>query len=477
MTPNRATDLAGWISDWQSHDWDSDSMPLVKWLGEPLPPVNVQLDLACRDLMRRRRINERIRVENYLEDLPQIETPVHLLDLIDAEICVRRELGQDTDLASWRKRFPNLVEEIRSLLAMQQPTRIGQLTSPTQDSRWPAVGRKSSNRYPTPITILSQLVSSGNAAGSNPGEWLAVAADAVPDWFAPQNLVSQGPGHWLMRGIHQDDNRALALKVIELPRDLSQSTAVRILDIAESFARFDVAGPSHQLNVGGSADSTGLWLRPEAAAIRDGRLLVLRPWIEGMSWQTSQWDLGRRLESIAKIAFALANLASRSSNISRDAQNAHSPMFHGGIAEDNLWIDHHGILRCVDGGSSRSGIRRLLDPVRSGVRGGVDGSRQDVIDLVCLLSDCVLRRCGDWESGKFQGRPAPADPIALLQFCQSIVRCTVIPSARNPSAANSSAAFAAESIGGAIRSFLDGGSLPSPIGQRRSFLPQWFVQR
>src|SRR4051812_35681473 len=72
-------------------------------------PRSVLLPLLRADLLWRWRHGQRVPVEAYLDLVPRLRDDVEaLLDLVGSEILVREELGESTDLAAYRQRFPTL---------------------------------------------------------------------------------------------------------------------------------------------------------------------------------------------------------------------------------------------------------------------------------------------------------------------------------------------------------------------------------
>ena len=74
--------------------------------------------------------------EEYVQDFPQLDQTSDLLDLIDAELCVAAELQEPIEIASYYKRFPDLVSEIDELaqLDLHLDVPAFHLNPETQDS-------------------------------------------------------------------------------------------------------------------------------------------------------------------------------------------------------------------------------------------------------------------------------------------------------------------------------------------------------
>lgn len=75
------------------------------------------LELACIDLIDRFRKGKPAQVEDYLQAVPELQNKDDILDLLDAEICVRKELGETPRDGRFVERFPEMQSEIERLFA------------------------------------------------------------------------------------------------------------------------------------------------------------------------------------------------------------------------------------------------------------------------------------------------------------------------------------------------------------------------
>lgn len=77
------------------------------------------VELACIDLIDRIRSGTAVRVEQYLKDAPELRDDTEeLLDLIDAEICTRRERGDVPNANEYVRRFPKLATQVGRLFVL-----------------------------------------------------------------------------------------------------------------------------------------------------------------------------------------------------------------------------------------------------------------------------------------------------------------------------------------------------------------------
>ncbi|MCG8649155.1 MAG: hypothetical protein MI861_04945, partial [Pirellulales bacterium] len=283
-------------------------------------PVNADrlIDLACIDLMQRRRMGQEAIVENYLDQFPCLADQSLRLDLIDAEICVAHELGICQDVEHYVERFPDLADAIGQLMQLdgqQQSTSLLELI----DSRH--AGQDSTS-------CSADSGSSTQNVLAEPG----LPVD-VPDWFIPEKCVASSPGRWLIRGRDSSRRTALAMKVVELPAQVTPKEQSSILEACEQAAK--VQNPC--------------WVVPLVAAVQHRRLAVIRPWLFGHRWQHAIESAQREseLRSFASVAYAL--------------QAAHDAgATHGGLHLENVLIDHGGKVQLIDAVVSRDGLTQWL---------------------------------------------------------------------------------------------------------------------
>ena len=275
------------------------------------------VDLACIDLIERRRQGQAIRAESYAEQFPQLRRGDLLLDLIDAEICVAGELQQPIDPSEYPRRFPELARQIEELLRLESLP-----ASHHQDSLDPSA------------SFSVELVVQGDRDSSDALPMAKGHPILVPEWFSAEKCFASGPGRWLIRGRDSLRGMAMAMKVIQLSPQLHLSQSQQILDACESASK--VRNP--------------IWVPPSIAAIQRGHLGVIRPWIYAVPWLPvlSRRDVPTQLGELASLAFCL--------------EAAHRVgATHGAIHGDNILLDHDGKLHLVDAVANREGMRRWLD--------------------------------------------------------------------------------------------------------------------
>src|SRR4051812_37083547 len=94
-------------------------------MGREQPSTEVLLG----DQRRRWGRGDRVRVEQFLEQRPEVQGHADLvLDLIYAEVLLRREAGERPRVAEYLERFPTLADPIRLQFEVDDaigPTRIG----------------------------------------------------------------------------------------------------------------------------------------------------------------------------------------------------------------------------------------------------------------------------------------------------------------------------------------------------------------
>ena len=357
------------------------------------------LDLACVDLIEQLRRDKNVCAEDYVEQYPVLGEPSLKLDLIDAELCVFREIGKSISLDQLERRFPELEAEIRRLVGLEpgwldtptnkaldssSHTSIKPLASATperSDSR-----SLSQVRFGQPLThhedeptIDSSVPSSDSPAGSDLDEQIAADSDGhvvgldsipvePPNWFAGITCLSSRQTDWLYRGRDSASGDHLAMKVIKLPAVHDSADRKRILDMCEASSR--VNHPS--------------WILPRVAAIESQCLAIIRPWVFGMedggvlrrsvSPEEQVSIVSGRLRQLAVVAYALA--------VAHSSGSA-----HGAVHPGNLLFDHDGKLYLVDACSSRSGWLRWMASWESGEEDLLSIRQQgDVDDLMRMVS-------------------------------------------------------------------------------------------
>lgn len=298
------------------------------------------VDIACIDLMERRRLGHPVRVEDYSEPFSQLQSDERLLDLIDAEICVAGELGQSIELAEYQRRFPDLAKQIAELLGLEslQASKIHPMPPP-DESRSRGLGSTHADEILDPSASFSvELAIDGDR---DPTDALPEAAGhplRAPEWFAAEKCFASGPGRWLIRGRDSIRGVVMAMKVIQLPPQLDPAQSRLILDACEAASK--VRNP--------------MWVAPTIAAIQRHHLGVIRPWVFAVSWSSAATarDVATQLGDLASIAFCL--------------EAAHQAgAAHGAVHAENILLDHDGKLRMVDAVANRDGMYRWFDNVDS----------------------------------------------------------------------------------------------------------------
>ena len=420
-------------------------------LSELLPPHASKderlVDLACIDLIERRRLGHEIRVESYLDEFPMLRGDAERLDLIDAEICVMQELRGSPDMESYVRRFPDLANAIRELVGLEGasldrgvlvvPNPAEEQPAPPQTQRPPArtnpapsvTGRKpalpdqtmeslagssieESVVAPMPSAPLQSSAADAQtyqsvapqSAAASPGSssrsskstpsrsraarmQSASIADSVPvelpDWFVGQKCVASSPGRWLIQGRDANRGQAMALKVIELPTHVTAERHNEILDACERAASVQNAA----------------WTVPGVAAIQNRHLAVIRPWLFAHAWQQSPEpsSTAAELQRLATVAFAV--------------QAAHDVgATHGGIHRDNLLVDHQGNAHVVDAICTFQGLARWLRCRENTGSSAVIRDRQRELDLQGLIK-LVLSIAIEWGGNESRNLTREAEQV------------------------------------------------------------------
>ncbi|OYP34894.1 hypothetical protein [Rhodopirellula sp. MGV] len=344
---------------------ESPSAPLKELLEDCELGRDILIDLAALDLMLSWRRGHRTPTEAYLEQFPVLaQSESSVLDLIDAEMCIRRELKEVVDVAAFTERFPNFAAPIRQLAYLDGSGVKGQIEQsvprPVGPSSEPAMGSASvineSDRRP-PEKIESsgfELERDLTIAGVGPVTGLSPLSeldqpreDSIdvpipirpPEWMIGGKCIASTIGSfgrsWLVKGRDAQRGDFIAMKVIPIPTTLTSLQKTRIMDLCEQ-----VSNVTHPC-----------WVAPRIAAMNRTHLAVVRPWVFG----TLLSDLvnerqnapDERLSISIRLAFTLAA--------------AHrSGATHGAVQISNVIIGHDREVRLLDAASGRDGWQRLL---------------------------------------------------------------------------------------------------------------------
>ncbi len=106
-----------WLKRQRAQKGDASLADLICGLSVPTEQL---IDLACIDLMQRRRAGQSARVEDYTRQFPKLAEERLLLDLIDAEICVANELKQPLNRNEYSDRFPSVADAIGQLFDLPE---------------------------------------------------------------------------------------------------------------------------------------------------------------------------------------------------------------------------------------------------------------------------------------------------------------------------------------------------------------------
>lgn len=349
--------LIQWLKSRRAAD---PGAPLSELLsGRTVDPSRLA-DLACIDLIERRRMGHGVVIEHYLDAFPSLRSESTRLDLIDAELCVNRELGDPSDVDDLIGRFPDLTLPIRELLTLDEVSK----PSPTPDFARPHSGESygidaAVDAESYPLSVSPSHEPAGDSADS-------LFPVRIPEWFVAAKPIAHGPGRWLIQGRDSRRGIPLAMKVIELPRHITRSQCDQALDACESASRVQNRN----------------WIAPIVAAIAGQRLAVIRPWVFSNPWPHSRNSnsspevIDRRLSAIA---FAL--------------QAAHAVgATHGGLHPENLLIDHDGRVQIVDAVCTGNGFPGWLACCDQGESSQSPCQKRKAFDTQSLIK-LVVEHC------------------------------------------------------------------------------------
>lgn len=392
--------LIDWLRQKRRHDPVSPLADLIAGFSFDQQRL---VDIACIDLMQRRRMDHDVDVESYLAEFPCLNTESDRLDLIDAELCVAHELGSPRDLNQYLRRFPDLTDQIRELFALDAEARPLAIVDSAVAA--PRIDQGETN---LDATYLSQDDDfSIDLPREVTQQRLGLPLDPpldIPDWFVVSQCVGSRPGRWLIRGRDSVRGMALAMKITELPTHLSSRQGEQILDACEVAAR--VANPC--------------WVSPSVAAIQHRHLGMIRPWLFARPWRLckSAHDPGAQLRQLASVAFAV--------------ESAHRiGATHGGIHVENLLVDHTGMVQVLDAVASRIGLERWLNPSNGDVDpeqiASFDERAQiDVQDLIKLVAAAAVDWRQEWTIDLIADLRRVADQNqgrACGEIGQQLIRC------------------------------------------------------
>lgn len=344
--------------------------PLSSLLNVASLSLDKLTDIACIDLIERRRLGQAITVEDVLRDVPQLQKrDAAKLDLIDAEICVCNELGIPVESSDLRSRFPDLAHEIDALIRLTSdvrhratiPTSLTQVTRFVPDTSPSLVPEQDATRVDRRAS--THCVSSALDFSFEP-----------PSWFTSEHLHSSTEDSCLIRGRDSHGNRAVAMKILRLKQNDARNASATLASV-ESAAM--VNHPA--------------WVGPDVAAIDKNSLAIIRPWIFGTRWDQARRhaSVTTRLRDVARIGYALQ---AAHHTATKDGCAA-----HGGVHMNNLIVDADGQVKLIDAlasltpalGDSLGDFAELSSPPAGNSRESTSAARarrlSDVRSLCSLL--------------------------------------------------------------------------------------------
>lgn len=324
------------------------------------------VELVCVDLIGQRRRDEDVLVEHYLAQFKRLgENEESILDLLDAEMCVRREMNELPRIEFFTDRFPELAAPIRQLLFLEMTPpneSISVIKAELMRASFDLSSIECDDKDQATIDhSLSASRSMASVAKSLEGSFedceqreITVpkgkhARDArfggrsddsidapipipPPGWMGGARCIATSPTkfgrYWLVTGRDVERGETVAMKILPLPTPLGRTQRSRILDLCEKT----------------SALSHASWMPPRVAAISNGHLAVIRPWVFGtpLSQMICLLAPDAAFRHLIRIAFTLS-AAHRTETT------------HGSISTQNTIVDHDSNVTLVDASSGMDG--------------------------------------------------------------------------------------------------------------------------
>lgn len=307
------------LTSWLRIIRKTDSRPLDELLPSRSFAPQDLLELVGIDLIESHRHGRTARVESYLTAFPELAENVEfVLDLIDAEVCVRRELGDRVTLEELQSRFPALAERLTRLVDLDAVEQ--NLIALAQPHHQMEVNEDNNSSFA--LSVNPSLIDI-----AKPRRTLEFDGESLepPEGVRVLQLASSRPGVQLYRALDEADRRPLALKVIRQSAT-DRMPASAWLDRLELTAQFTHPRIANA----------------ESVIANHHHFVVLRPWIEGTCWST--WsNRSLPMNTLMRPIIALGETL-------QVLHNAGLP--HGHVHPGNLLIDHQQNLWLVDLGSS-----------------------------------------------------------------------------------------------------------------------------
>lgn len=368
--------LIGWLNQRRI---EQPQAALSELVGRHRLPAATLVELVAIDLIRQRRRQLPLKVEDYLKQFPKLgQSDADVLDLIDAEMCVRRELGQCCDVETFVKRFPDFANEIRQLFFLQQePVSTGDEGAPCKPNETLPLEPSDDADSSEPFLIareLSVVETIRRPAINRPVPETDDSIDvpipiAPPAWMVgarcTATAICPGGRYWLVKGRDAEHHEAVAMKILPMPSTIGRQERTRILDLCEI----------------SSSVTHPVWLAPRIAAINNGHLAVVRQWIFGNPLDSMVLSVtdSDHLPRLVRLAFALSAAHRLGAT-------------HGGVHRGNLTLDHDGELHLIDVVSSVAGWSHYLALWNNDLSATLPARITiDAIGLCRLLADEALR--------------------------------------------------------------------------------------
>jgi Protein kinase domain len=333
LTPEERDQLEDCLESFE-RSWQQGARPAIQAFLPAAPSIRraALIELICVDQEFRTKLRESVLCESYLREFPELrEDEALFLELIRAEIAVRRGRGECPGFEEYKSRFPALGFQLQTLFE-HGSTAEGRLadTSARQapKSERPAEPALGDGLAPeTSVAGASDESQADALAGRGDGN--RVLADGSPRQlgrYEVRGLLGKGAFGTVLRAHDPELNREVAIKVLD--RDLLEAPDAVEKYRAEARALADLDHPC---------------IVPvyDFGRGEDGRCFVVSKFIDGRDLSRVMAEGRMPLSTAARVIADLADAL----------QHAHQrELVHCDIKPANILIDADGKPMLVDFG-------------------------------------------------------------------------------------------------------------------------------
>ncbi len=245
---------------------------------------------------------------------------------------------------------------------------------------------------------------------------------APPQWMSSAKCIASTMTPlgrcWVIKGRDAQRGEAVLMKVLPLPPTIGALQRTRILDLCETTS--SVTHPH--------------WVAPRIAAIRQGYLAVVRPWIFG----TSLTQYQSQHQSASETDFdCLAPLVQLGITLSAAHRGG---VTHGLISANNVIVNHQASIQLVDAASSVGGWASCLmhwsDDLQKHlpwrIENDVRGYQQLVIETCLRFMPQNLRAARSKLIQRVIDVPDATDPDTCIAIAEDLQRTIDQPTSTRP---------------------------------------------